>query len=129
MGDNLPVESVEEDLGLSPSYIGKRGEHIRGNPKYAKNQTNIWVWEYPSSTDVPFEEQIRNLLSIVELHAVALKNLLSLPGITGELFLGFSSMNGQGSAEFSPDLLRRLGDLELTLLLDLYPPSADEING
>ena len=39
----------------------------------------------------------------------ALKEVLSLPDVTGELFLGFSSSkSGQGGPVFSPELLRGL---------------------
>jgi hypothetical protein len=44
----------------------------------------------------------------------------------GELFLGFGSGNGQGGADFSPLLLKRIGECGLMLSLDLYPPSIDE---
>ncbi len=53
----------------------------------------------------------------------ALKELLSFPDVEGELFLGFSSANGQGGAYFTPELLRRVADLGLALSLDLYPTS------
>ena len=56
----------------------------------------------------------------------ALKEILSLPGVKGELFLGFGSGNGQGGAIFSPQLLRRVADYGLSLSLDLYPPGGDE---
>jgi hypothetical protein len=126
MGDNLPVETLEEDLKLSPSYVGKRGEHINGNPKYAKNQTNVWVWNYPANSDVEFEEQIEGLLNILEPKIGALKEILAMPEVEGELFLGFSSDNGQGGAFFSPVLLRRIADCGLSVLLDLYPSMEKE---
>ena len=78
------------------------------------------------NSDVPFEEQITGLLDVMEPKLGALKEILSLPGIEGELFLGFGSGNGQGGAIFSPELLRRVADCGLSLGLDLYPPGGDE---
>ncbi|MBK7600297.1 MAG: DUF4279 domain-containing protein [Acidobacteria bacterium] len=74
-GERLHVEDIEEKLNLTPSYIGKKGEHIRGNPKYAKHDSNIWVWQYPSSSDALFEDQIAELMDIVEPKIVALKEI------------------------------------------------------
>lgn len=121
MGDGLPVDEIEAKLGLSPSTVGRKGEHIRGNPKYAKYASNIWVWKYPSSSDVPFERQIAELLDVLEPTACVIKSLLLLPEVEGELFLGFGSGNGQGGAYLSPDLLKRVSTFGFSLLLDLYP--------
>src|SRR5262249_23116464 len=110
-------------------YIGKKGEYLRSNPKYARHETNVWVWKYPSSPDTPFEDQIAGLMDIIEPKIIALKEILSIPETIGELFLGFSSGNGQGGADFSPLLLKRICECGLMLSLDLYPPSIDEEEG
>lgn len=128
MGDYLPVDEIERRLGLAPTYSGRKGEHMRGNPRYAKHSSNIWVWQYPSSSDIPFEEQIAGLLEMLDPKIAALKEILSIPDTDGELFLGFGSGNGQGGAIFSSDLLKRIGECGLSLSLDLYPPSIDEEN-
>jgi hypothetical protein len=125
-GDNLPVEGIESRLGLEPSSFGRKGEHLRGNPRYAKYRTNVWVSKYLVNSDVPFEGQITGLLDVLEPKLGALREILSLPGIKGELFLGFGSEKGQGGATFSPKLLRRIADYGLSLSLDLYPPGGDE---
>jgi len=126
-GDSLPVEELESGLGLAPGSFGRKGEHLRGNPRYAKYRTNVWVSKYLFNSDVPFEEQIAGLLDELGPRLGVLKEFLSLPGVKGELFLGFgSSKSGQGGATFSPELLRRVADYGLTLSLDLYPPGGDE---
>ena len=99
---------------------------MQGNPRYAKHHSNNWVWRYPSSSAVPFEDQIEGLLEVLSPKIAELKEILSIDGIQGELFLGFGSGNGQGGATFSSDLLKRIGDCGLSLSLDLYPPSIDE---
>ncbi|OUC11925.1 MAG: hypothetical protein B0A82_24780 [Alkalinema sp. CACIAM 70d] len=126
MGDGLPVEEIELRLGLASSSFGRKGEHLRGNPRYAKYPINVWVSKYLVNSDVPFEEQIAGLLDTLEPKADALKELLSLPDVEGELFLGFSSGNGQGGAIFSPELLKRIAEYGLSLSLDLYPPNINE---
>ena len=127
MGDNLPVEEIESRLGLTAASFGRKGEHLRGDPRYAKYQTNVWVSTYLVDSDVPFEEQISGLLDVLEPRLDALKEILSFSDVTAELFLGFgSSKSGQGGAVFSSELLRRVADCGLSLSLDLYPLGRSE---
>ncbi len=125
MGDALPVEEIETRLNLVASTVGQKDKYIRDNPSKGKYQTNIWCSRYVTNSDVPFEEQITALLDQLEPKNHELQKLLMLPEITGELFLGFGSGNGQGGAIFSPELLNRIAKLNLSLGLDLYPPSID----
>ena len=125
-GDNLPIEEIETRLDLEASSIGRKGKHIRDNPRYAKYRTNIWCSEYLTDSDVPFEEQITELLDLLEPKANDLKAILSFPDVEGELCLGFGSGNGQGGAVFSSELLARIVKCHLSLGLDLYPPDIDE---
>jgi hypothetical protein len=126
MGDGLPVDEIESRLGLAPSSFGLKGEHLHGDSRYAKYQTSIWVSKYLVNSDIPFEDQIAGLLDVIEPKLELLKELLSLPGVEGELFLGFGSRTGQGGASFSPELLKRVATCGLSLSLDLYPSSGDE---
>ncbi len=52
MGDGLPVDEIESKLGITRSNVGKKGEHVHGDPKYAILKTNIWGWNSPASSDV-----------------------------------------------------------------------------
>lgn len=122
-GDNLDVDEVEATLGIEPSFISRRDEHINSNPRYAKYHTNVWGWIFTEDSTVSFEQQIGDVLDILEPKKSDLKELLSFSGIDGELFLGFSSGNGQGGAYFSSLLLERVSLLGLALSLDLYPSS------
>lgn len=126
MGDDLPLDAIEGKLGISPSTVGRKGEHMQGNPKRAKYETHIWVWSFPAEASVPFETQIAGILQRLQLKRDALREILALPRIEGELFLGFSSGNGQGGAIFHANLLQRVADCGLAIKLDLYPPSIDE---
>ncbi len=126
MGDGLPMDEIEARLGLVPSHVGRKGEP---NHRGWKHLSNVWVWRYPAEPNVEFEVQIAGLLDVLEPKVNALKEILSLPEVEGELFLGFSSSNGQGGALFSPELLRRIADCGLSVLLDLYPSSSYEEAG
>ena len=126
MGDGLPLDDIESKLGLVPSHTGRKGDHFRGDSRRAKYQSNVWVWNNPAESDVSFEEQITGLLNVIESKKSILKEILSLPDVEGELFLGYGSQNGQGGAYLSPDILKRIAECGLSLDLDLYPPGGDE---
>ena len=119
MGDGLLVDEVEGMLGLSPSHVGKKGEPYQG-PGRGSYESNVWVWKYPAESDVPFEEQVSSLLTIIEPKKSALREITKQPDVKGEIFLGFGPLNGQGGANLSTDLLRRVADCGLALDMDLY---------
>jgi hypothetical protein len=60
---------------------------------------------------------------LLEKRANAIRDLTSEPGVGGELFLRFSSGNGQGGFTLPADLLTRISRIGLNLSLDLYPPT------
>ena len=118
-GDDLPVEKIETLLGLQADLIAKKGE-LSSNSRYL-NTFNLWASKSLTDDNVEFEEQITNLLDLLEPKMSELKNLLTLPTVEGELYLGFSAGNGQGGTTFSPSLLKRIADCGLTLQIELYP--------
>jgi hypothetical protein len=81
--------------------------------------------EFTTDSSKPFGEQLEKLVLLLESKQAELNEILSRP-VRGELFLGFSSGNGQGGAYFSASLLKRIGQLGLPIQLDLYPPNIDE---
>lgn len=121
MGDALPVDEISLILAIKPSHIGRKGENINNNPRYARYETNIWSWTFTKNSSVNFEEQISELLDVLETKAQALLQILALPNVEGELFLGFGSSNGQGGAHFPASFLQRIAVLDLNINLDLYP--------
>jgi hypothetical protein len=127
LGDGLPMNEIEAEieakLGLVASHVGRKGEP---NHRGRKHLSNIWMWRYPAESNVEFEEQIAGLLDVLEPKVTALKAILALPEVEGELFLGFGSSSGQGGAFFTPELLKRIADCGLSVLLDLYPSSSYE---
>ena len=125
-GDLLPIDEIESQLGLKASSIGRKGLPLNKYKSPLLNkplETNVWCSEYLTENDVPLENQIELYLEKLESQKEFLQEILSLPKVEGEFFLGFSSENGQGGAYFSAKLLKRVSDLDLSLSLDLYPPS------
>ena len=119
IGDGLPVEEIETKLGIKPSSLGIKGNLVRENPKYGKYPTNVWTLDSDTNSDVPFEEQITILLDLFEPKIEFIKEILALPGVKGELFLG--SDIDSDSVFFSRELSERIAYFGLSIDLDLYP--------
>src|SRR5437899_1482245 len=95
-GDDLDLTAVTSALGLKPEVTGRTGDDIGGNPRYAIYETNVWVHRHAENESVAFSDQLSELMTRLESRAAAVRELLARPGVTAELFLGFSSGNGQG---------------------------------
>lgn len=119
MGDGLPVEEIETKLKIKPSSLGIKGNPVSDNPIYGKYPTNVWTLGSGTNSDVPFEEQITVLLDLLQPKIDVLKEIMCLPGVKGELFLG--SNIDPGNVRFSPELSKQISDFGLSIDLDLYP--------
>src|SRR5437867_4489195 len=126
LGDDLDLTAVTSLLGLEPDVTGRVGDHIGGNPRYAMYETNVWVYRYTENEGVTFDNQLSEFITRLERRAKSLRELAAQPGVTAELFLGFSSGNGQGGFTLPVSLLTRIASLGLDVTLDLYPPTVDE---
>jgi hypothetical protein len=126
LGDDLDLTAVTSALGLKPDVTGRVGEHIGRNPRYAIYETNVWVHNHTDNDTLSFTDQLSDLIGRLEHRAAAMRELLAQPGVTAELFLGFSSGNGQGGFTLPASLLARIANLGLDVSLDFYPPSVGE---
>lgn len=126
VGDELPVDEISEWLGVDADVISRKGQRIRGNPRYGLYPTNVWGWQPLGSQSEGFEAQILPILDLLEAKPQALAKIKSFSGVKTELFLGFASSNGQGGGFISSNTLFRIGALGINLELDLYPPEERE---
>jgi hypothetical protein len=118
-----PHKLLAAKIGLKPDVAGRLGKHIRGNPRYALYETNLWVHRYTDDDALPFCDQLTELVTRLEERSDSIRALTSAPGVGGELLLAFSSGNGQGGFTLPVELLARIATLGLDLSLDLYPPT------
>lgn len=127
-GDALDPTTVEGALGLPADQVGIKGEKRKGKNGrlYAPYETNLWVHRHCSASNVPFESQIEALFSRLGSRWSVLKEYCKSENVCGELFLGFSSENGQGGDTLSASTLLRIAETGLSLCLDLYPPQREE---
>jgi hypothetical protein len=114
-------EQLTKYLGFKPTLEAIKGSHFRGNPKYGKYKTHLWLYSVTKDSSVPFEKQLIAFFKKLGPRKAKLKALLKKPDIRGDLFLGFSSQTGMGGAELGPNLLKEIATIGLPLSLDLYP--------
>ena len=126
LGDDLDLAAVTNALGLKPDVTGRIGEHIAGNPRYAVYETNVWVYRYAAMEHLNFSTQLSQFIAHLEERSKTILYLVERPGVRAELFLGFSSGNGQGGFTLPASLLARIAALGLDVTLDLYPPTVRE---
>jgi len=126
LGDDLDLAAVTSALGLKADVTGRIGEHIGDNPRYATYETNVWVHCYTENDSLTFNDQLSEFITRLEGRGRAVRELAARPGVTAEVFLGFSSGNGQGGFTLSASLLTRITSLGLNVTLDLYPPTVHE---
>ena len=120
-GDTLQPDRIGAMLGLESTLSHLKGERV-STRNDAVRRTSLWLLQCPLDDHLPLQAHLIWLLDLVEPKA----ELINLIGqdYSVDFFCGFSSENGQGGAEFDRGLLRRLANLGVPLILDLYPPQA-----
>lgn len=119
----LAPDEIGEVLGLQAARSFRLGDPISSRSRGVRPQHGFFV-KSGVSADEPLEEHLIALLALIEGVGDRLQSLRSQ--VDADIFCGFSSGNGQGGFTLSPPTLRRLADLELDLILDLYPPPGED---
>jgi len=112
---------VSEALAIVPSRQHRIGDNRSPrNPQSGKYEESIWIYESPLPDNTELREHIDLVLSLLEARRVKMDAIHHrLSGI--DIFCKFSSENGQGSVELGVNILKRLADQGVDLIIDLYP--------
>jgi Domain of unknown function (DUF4279) len=115
----IPLRDLTAALG-SPSRGYDRGEPVsRRKPDGPKREHAAWFLESEGGRVRPLEDQIEDLVAFVEQHRDAFDALA--PSLERRISCGvFSGEDAQGGFSLEPALLRRLADLDLLVVFDLY---------
>jgi len=111
---------VTKILGIDPTSF-----HAKGSLIYKKSSTyrkeSLWILDSGISDDNKLEMHVDKLVVLIRGKKAAFKRLLRLK-CEVELFLGFSSENGQGSYRLSSFNIGVLSEVRgISVLFDLYP--------
>lgn len=120
------IKDITIALGLGPDNGFDKGS--LASPRNSKSQrrdTTVWLLESGLGSERPPEDHIIALLDRIAGVRDSVRLLAGSDTI--ELLLGYGSETGQGSCVIESELLKELADLGLDLVLDLYPPAAQEV--
>lgn len=123
--DSMTPQEIGNFLGLKETRSYEKGEPIsRRNPGGPKRTENIWSLKSGVDESISLEFHLEKLAKLIEMKKDKFSFLLSKCQI--EIFCGFSSDSGQGGFVLKSDLLKKLTKIPIDIVLDLYPPEADD---
>jgi len=116
----LSLEDITAALETPPTRGVRAGSPIgRLDPTHVR-QESIWLLETSLGEGVSLDAHLEELTSFAEAHVQQMVQLR--PSCDLDMRCAFASESGQGGFVISSNLLRRLGQLELELWIDLFPP-------
>jgi len=117
------IDFIFDSLNVRPTAVHLKGElRSERNPQSSKFEQSLWIYDSSLPDSSTLSEHITHIVNLLELKQGALDKIRARI-TTMDIFCMFSSEHGQGSAELDADILRRLADLRLNLIIDLYPPN------
>ena len=117
----MRAEVITEALGMKPRFrwnVGDREGHTQA-PLEGTYPTTYWCSDAVKGMGFDLEERLRLEIAGVEPHSDFL-TLFTSTGGSIEYYIGWSTDAVNTGATFGADLLKRLGDLEIDLSLDVY---------
>src|SRR4051812_15109478 len=113
---------ISKWLGTEPS------KKIPAEPAHTSDPSapnkHKWMLVSKISDTRPLSEHIEKMVDLLERRGPVppdlKKNIREV-----SIFCMFSSETGQGSAELNAELMQRLANLQVGIVIDLYPPSED----
>jgi hypothetical protein len=121
--DEMGLDFISIALGVQPTRQHLKGERrsVR-NPQSSLFEQSVWIHDSGLPDSSELHEHVDCILKLLESECLGMARIRARISQI-DIFCMFSSEHGQGSAELNAGLLRRLADQNVTLLLDLYPPS------
>lgn len=121
----LSVAEITRVLNSEPTSAQDKGEpKSKRAPERGVRDFSVWLMESGVGDDKPLNEHLAALLPFIESHAEEIRSLSK--DCTVDLVCGFSSGNGQGGFVLEHDVLKKIGEAGLDIVLDLYPPERKE---
>jgi hypothetical protein len=121
--DETVLKFISDALGVEPTKQRIKGElRSKRNPKSSVFEKCAWLYDSGLPDSCELHEHLDSLLKVLESNRVPLASIRHRIAAM-DIFCMFSSEHGQGSAVLDADLLRRLGELDVDVAIDLYPPN------
>ena len=121
----VSASEISACLGIVPDDQFERGTLTSPrNPRSYRREASVWIRRSGLGNDRWLDEHAAALAKLLDGHREELMRLSVACDL--ELFLGFSSENGQEGCSLPAHLLAEIGALGLDIVLDLYPPTAED---
>jgi len=121
-GETVVPEKIGAALGLQATRTHVKGELRRNGKNRWSN--SLWFLESPLGKGEGLSDHLGWLPDQLEPKIPVLNALSQTHRV--DLFCGFSSASGQGGFVLDASTLARLSRLGVPLVLDLYPPAAED---
>jgi hypothetical protein len=121
-GDDLEPAEITRLLGCEPSEAARTGENLRRSNGTFTVRQGFWrLRSERSETDIA--DQLLALLARLSSDLSVWRELTDR--YRADLFCGLFLSTRNRGIEFSPELLQRVSERQLTLGFDIYGPSAN----
>jgi len=126
--EDISHDEISKATGLTPNKIYIKGQ--KKNPRFSPlAKENGWLFQPSDDPHLPFEDQFRLLLRIIEdnksIFEVFCKKYYC--EISCGLFIYFENDESTPSIHIDPEYHRILGDLNIAFDVDIYClPNSDE---
>ena len=118
--EETSVDFISSALRVSPSTQHLKGEQrSKRNPKSSVFEQSVWIYRSSLPDSDELNAHLEMLLTFLEAKRDALAAIRSRT-TSLDLFCMFSLESSQGSIALDASLLKRLGEQQIDLLLDLY---------
>ncbi|MGH7977702.1 MAG: DUF4279 domain-containing protein [Limisphaerales bacterium] len=129
--DQTDLNFISHCFGINATQQHRKGDSIsKKNSQAGIFKESLWLYRSPLDGTKPLSEHIESILKLLEKSDANKSdaNLKSLhdKGVSMDIFCVFSSESGQGSTEINALLLQRLAKQQISLIIDLYPPTESE---
>jgi hypothetical protein len=119
------IKFIISALEIEPTDQKNKMEVEAGVKGYGCNES-LWIYESPLDERKELSEHIDFVLKILESREeawLAIRRRIS----SADIFCMFSSDCGQGSVTLRANLVQRLARQKIDLIIDLYPPEANDV--
>lgn len=121
--DILTCNDITNILQLNPVQTFNKGEKISSNGKMIRD-SSMWVFDSNLREEDTLEKHIENILD--SLDKVKENYFKLVDKANCDIFSFYSTSNGQGSIALSNEIIKRLNDYSLELIVDLYLTEEDD---
>jgi hypothetical protein len=118
----MSAEKIGHLVGVTPSKAYDASQPISRTNRNPRG-ISVVLFESGVRADASLEEHIAKVLHDFQPRTGELRSLRKECNI--DLFCMYSSESGQGTCTLSSMVLRELANFDVSLIIDLYPPTSD----